>query len=285
MSLQVGPAAGLEYLDLVTRLAQRVRRTNPARCFWEAGDFQWWWRRDQHQDANGATFWCDDDGPVAAIVWTDWGDRLEFDVVRIDDSLFDTIWPRAVEQLGGRDGAVVETIVDDDDTVLLEAIGSAGFESADEHGVATWMAAPDRPPVPPLPDGFAVVARSDTTAPHPMRGRSGEHVAEHLAECSLYRADCDLAVLAPDGEVAAYGLFWPDPVTRVGLVEPMRTEDAYQGRGLARAVLVAGLHRLAEHGCETLKVSYIVGNEASQRLYLGTGFAPGATDTMYRRVS
>ncbi len=45
----------------------------------------------------------------------------------------------------------------------------------------------------------------------------------------MYRADLDLAVYAPNGDIAAYGLFWADPVTGVGLVEPMRTEDAYQG--------------------------------------------------------
>ena len=36
------------------------------------------------------------------------------------------------------------------------------------------------------------------------------------------------------GEVAGYALFWFDPVTQVGLVQPMRVEEAYQRRGLAR---------------------------------------------------
>ena len=115
-----------------------------------------------------------------------------------------------------------------------------------------------------------------------MIRRNGDHVAQRLAECSLYRPDLDLAVYAPNGDVAAYGLFWADPVTGVGLVEPMRTEDAYQGLGLARHVLTSGLDRLAGHGCSTLKVSYIEGNDAARRLYLGAGFEPGATSRTYR---
>jgi hypothetical protein len=34
-----------------------------------------------------------------------------------------------------------------------------------------------------------------------------------------------------------------------------------------------------------LKVSYIVGNEAASRLYLGAGFRPGASNQMYQRQS
>jgi hypothetical protein len=73
------------------------------------------------------------------------------------------------------------------------------------------------------------------------------------------RRDLDLAIYAPDGQVAAYGLFWADPVTGVGLVEPMRMHGRYQGIGLGRHVLTAGLNRLAARGCRRLKVSYISG--------------------------
>ena len=37
-------------------------------------------------------------------------------------------------------------------------------------------------------------------------------------------------MLSPDGDVAAYALFWFDPVSATGLVEPMRTEDSHQRR-------------------------------------------------------
>lgn len=37
----------------------------------------------------------------------------------------------------------------------------------------------------------------------------------------------DLAVYDGDGAVTAYGLFWADPHTGVGLVEPMRTEGPF----------------------------------------------------------
>jgi ribosomal protein S18 acetylase RimI-like enzyme len=149
--------------------------------------------------------------------------------------------------------------------------------------VATWMRTTGRPEVSPLPNGFALLSRIETPQrAHHMIQRNGEHVADRLAECSLYRAELDLVVYAPNGDVAGYGLFWADPVTGVGLVEPMRTEDAYQGLGLARHVLTSGLDRLAAHGCSSLKVSYIEGNDAARRLYVGAGFSPRSTSSTYR---
>jgi GNAT superfamily N-acetyltransferase len=142
------------------------------------------------------------------------------------------------------------------------------------------MDAQDRPDVAALPGGFVLVDRAQTTArPHPMRQRSGEEVEARLLQCSLYDPALDLAVEAADGPVAGYALFWFDPVTRVGLVEPMRVEDAYQRRGLARAMLTAGLDRLAKRGARRLKVGYAT--DVARGLYVGAGFRVTSTDTSY----
>ena len=112
-----------------------------------------------------------------------------------------------------------------------------------------------------------------------MRRRSGEGVGARLRQCSLYDPALDLAVETADGETAGYALFWFDPVTKVGLVEPMRVEDAYQRRGLARAMLTAGLDRLAKRGARRLKVGY--GTDAARGLYTGAGFRATSTSRSY----
>ena len=75
-----------------------------------------------------------------------------------------------------------------------------------------------------------------------------------------------------DDNVAAYGLFWYDPETATGLVEPMRTEDAHQRRGLARHILTTGVDLLAEAGAQRIKICYEPDNPASRDLYLSVGF-------------
>ena len=68
-------------------------------------------------------------------------------------------------------------------------------------------------------------------------------------------------------------------MTEVGLLEPMRVEDAYQRRGLARAMLTAGLDRLAHHGARRLKVGYAT--DIARALYTGAGFKVTSTTRSY----
>ena len=69
-------------------------------------------------------------------------------------------------------------------------------------------------------------------------------------------------------------------MTEVGLLEPMRVEDEYQRRGLARAMLTEGLERLAQRGARRLKVGYAT--EIARALYVGAGFRVTETSTTYR---
>lgn len=280
------PVCGAEYLDCVTLLLQRARQASPARGLWEAADFQWWWRRDQQDDPGRQFFWFDDGQPAAAVILTSWGDRFSCDLLSADHDLsgvLGALWPVALGAIGALGDVPVEVTVRDDDAAMIDAVVTSGFSATGEVGVATWMPAAGRPPVSAIPDGFRLVARSDSAqGPHPLARRNGDQVTERLAECSLYRRDLDLAIYAPDGQVAAYGLFWADPVTGVGLVEPIRTNGPYQGTGLGRHVLTAGLNRLAARGCRRLKVSYISGNDAATRLHLGAGFCPESTSRVYR---
>jgi GNAT superfamily N-acetyltransferase len=176
--------------------------------------------------------------------------------------------------------------VREDDTAGAERARAAGFAPTEATGYTNWMEAAARPAPEPLPAGYRLVSYAQRSGtPHWMVKRGGEHITARLAQCSLYRPDLDLAVVTDADEVAAYGLFWPDPVTRVGLVEPMRTEDSHQRRGLARRVLLAGLDRLAAAGCTRLKIGFMDDNPAAQRCYLGAGFVRHAADRAWQLPS
>jgi GNAT superfamily N-acetyltransferase len=280
-------ATGLGYLSLATLLMQRIAVTDVVPAVWEAADFQWAWRVDRHPEPSRQTFWLDGARvPVAAVVFTDWKGDLAVDVIWAGEhhkQAMSEVWPVVVEKLAAVDGPIDTTLVDG--SPLIAEFERLGFVATAKVAVTTTMPVTSRPPVSPLPDGFELRDRTTLPGPHHMIGRSGPDVAERLAECSLYRPDLDLAVCTTDGDVVAYGLFWPDPETRVGLVEPMRTEDAYQGRGLARHVLTAGLDRLAAQGCQTMSVTYMADNPVSQHLYLSTGFQPQKTTRTYHRSS
>jgi GNAT superfamily N-acetyltransferase len=283
MAIHEVRASGLEYLALATELLQRARLADAEAGLWEAADLQWWWRTPRRSDAIDHLFWIDDEGPVAGVVLTDWGRAWGCDPVvvpRVSTVALPTVWAGAAETIDTLELEAVEVLVRDDDSELLGLLTEAGFVADGDRSGITWMNALDRPEVATLPEGFVLVDRAqETTRPHPMRRRSGEEAEARLRQCSLYNAALDLAVEAPDGDTAGYALFWFDPVTEVGLVEPMRVEDAYQRRGLARAMLTAGLDRLAKRGARRMKVGYAT--DVARGLYVGTGFRVTSTSTSY----
>ena len=276
--------SGLDYLALATRLLQRARLADAEAGEWEAADLQWWWRTPRPSDALRQHFWLDDHGPVAGVVLTDWGRTWECVPIVVPGLLsvpLAVVWNYAVEAIDSLGPEAVEVLARDDDVELLNLLARAGFRrDASEYGLA-WMNARDRPAVTAMPEGYVLVDRERATGPHPMQRRNGEGVEGRLRQCSLYDPGLDLAVEASGGLVAGYGLFWLDPMTEVGLVEPMRVEDEFQRRGLARALLTEGLDRLVKRGARRLKVGY--GTEAARRLYTGVGFRVTATSGSYSR--
>jgi GNAT superfamily N-acetyltransferase len=283
MGVREVKASGLEYLALATELLQRARLTDREGGLWEAADLQWWWRTPMRSDTIDQVFWIDDDGPVAAVVLTEWARVWACHPVVVPGSSavpLTTVWRRGVGVIEDLGLDEVEVLAREDDIELLGFLVDDGFVAGDQSWSA-WMDAKDRAEVADLPAGFALVDRDRTdVGPHPMRRRNGEAVGARLQECSLYDPGLDLAVETADGQVAGYALFWFDPVTEVGLVEPMRVEDEFQRRGLARALLTEGLDRLAERGARRMKVGF--GSAAARGLYLGAGFRVTSTSRSYR---
>jgi GNAT superfamily N-acetyltransferase len=284
MAIREVRASGREYLTLATELLQRARMADAEAGVWEASDLQWWWRTPRRSDGIDQIFWVDDDGPVAGVVLTDWSRTWGCDAIVVPAGsavALREVWARAVEAIDALGLEEVETLARDDDVELLDLLAGAGFVASGDRSGLTWMNAEDRPAVAVMPDGFVLVDRAEgTRKPHPMRRRNGQAVADRLRECSLYDPALDLAAETADGQVAGYALFWFDPVTQVGLVEPMRVETAYQRRGLARAMLAEGLDRLAKRGARRLKVGYAT--DAARRLYVGAGFRVTSPTSSYR---
>jgi ribosomal protein S18 acetylase RimI-like enzyme len=290
MAIRRVQASGLEYLGLATKLLQRARLADADGGLWEAADLQWWWRTPRRSDRIDQLFWIDEEGPVAGVVFTEWARAWGCDPIVVPGSSavpLSEVWAGAVDAIDSLRLEAVETLVRDDDPELQALLVGAGFVADEGLSGVTSMDAEARPDVSVLPEGFVLVDRAgDTARPHPMRRRNGEAVEDRLRQTSLYDPSLDLAVEAADGQVAGYSLFWFDPETAVGLVEPMRVEDTYQRRGLARAMLTAGIDRLADRGARRLKVGYAT--DAARALYVGAGFRVTSTSrsfTLRRRAA
>jgi len=273
---------GLARLNATTTVLQRARLADPLVGFWEAADVQWWWRRPRATDELALPVWFDEVGPVAAAGLTDWGETWEANVFAVPSIVDEeAVWAATLEAAAEHPRTALRVLVNDEHAPLAGLAIGSGFAMTDELSGTTWMDADERPPVGQV-DGFAIVDRvTRADRPHPMIARNGETVEARLRQCSLYDPALDLAVEDADGRVAGYALFWFDPTTLVGLLEPMRVEDAYQRRGLARMLLTNGLHRLASKGARRLKVGFAT--DAARNLYVGAGFVQTSVDRLLIR--
>ena len=281
-SLREEHRVGFDYVRDVTTLLQRNRSAHPTAGLFEAADLQWWWRNERSTDSLPQLFWFDDDGrPTAAVIATDWGKWIGLDPLVMPDATPD--WVAHVMTRGlahaaecGFDTVALEVATNNG--VLRDVLIDQGFEAgAEEAMVESWLAADARPAISPLHEGYALSSRlDDMQRPHHMISAKRNHPdpEPRLRQSTLYRPEFDLVVHDSGGNVAAYGLFWYDPVTETGLVEPMRTEDEHQRRGLARHILTVGLDLLAAAGAHRIKICFEPDNPASKHLYLSVAFEP-----------
>lgn len=286
MSVREVRAIGHEALLLATKLLQRARRADLQRGLWEAADVQWWWRKPRASDEVEKLFWVDDEGPAGGALLTSWNDDAwQCDPVVVPGAPGlepSFVWRRAIEHAATHSNQGFEVPVSDDDRTFTELAKRSGLTAGRSDSTA-WMDAADRPTDPAVPAGFVLVDRTQRRRhPHPLRLRNGDEVEQRLAQCSLYDPALDLAFETADGRVAGYSLYWFDPTTRVGLVEPVRVEEEFWRRGLAGAMLTAGIDRLVRRGAQRIKVSYE--SEAAAALYQGVGFRPKSTATWYRAL-
>ena len=287
--LQEVRATGREALTLATALLQRARLADPQEGPWEAADVQWRWARPRASDDSDSLFWLDDEGPVAGVLLTSAhatrglsNGSWQCDPVLVPGA--NVIEPsallrRAIDHASEQSGGQFEVPLNDDGTGM--ALTSSYGMKVLRHDSTGWMSAADAPEPMTLTTGFVIVDRTQRRdAPHPMQRRNGDAVEQRLQQCPLYDPWLDLAVETDDGRSAGYSLYWHDPVTGVGLIEPVRVEDEFQRLGLARAMLSHGLARLVTRGATRLKVSWE--SDAAGALYTGLGFRHTDTTTWYR---
>ena len=89
---------------------------------------------------------------------------------------------------------------------------------------------------------------------------------QELQKAPDYRQELDLYVIAPDGEFASFCIAWWDERNRIAMLEPVGTVPEHRRKGLARAVVLEAIRRVATLGVEQVFVG------SDQAFYLSLGF-------------
>jgi predicted N-acetyltransferase YhbS len=89
---------------------------------------------------------------------------------------------------------------------------------------------------------------------------------QELQNAPDYRPELDLYVVAPDGEFASFCIAWWDEGNHIAMLEPVGTVPEHRRKGLARAVVLEAIRRVAALGAEQVFVG------SDQAFYLTLGF-------------
>jgi mycothiol synthase len=189
-------------------------------------------------------------------------------------------------------GRYVVTDVFDCDTAradLLRRLGFAHFRIWDD----VRERALDGPlPPPPVPAGFVV--RSATVADADGLAAARNTSFDDDWTGAVYRDEVmakpgfdparEIVAEAPDGRIAAFTVYWVDSRNRTGHFEPVGTHAEYRRLGLARAVMLEAVDRMARAGMATVTVNHNAENVGARRLYESLGFAKRYETHGYRRA-
>lgn len=133
----------------------------------------------------------------------------------------------------------------------------------------------------PLPEGFTIRGTSEADVENLIAVHSGAFGSLWTVERYLrvmqtpgFDPARELVAVAPDGQFGAFIVIWCDPVSQIGLFEPVGTHTAFQRRGLGKALMAEGLRRMKAAGMTQARVNHqlVADNPASVALYAAMGF-------------
>lgn len=152
----------------------------------------------------------------------------------------------------------------------------------------------DVPPVPTLPPGFSIRAAAGVheaaalVAVHASAFNSKGTVEQyaHIMQSPGYAAEREFVVVAPDGRFAAFTVTWHDDRNRIGYFEPVGTHADFRRMGLARAVMIYGMHQMRAAGMTQAWVVHEAAedNPASAGLYASLDFRTQLRTLMWAKT-
>jgi ribosomal protein S18 acetylase RimI-like enzyme len=85
--------------------------------------------------------------------------------------------------------------------------------------------------------------------------------------------DASLDVILDTGDnLVSYCICWADPISNIGIFEPVGTRPEWRGKGVGRAVILEGLRRMKQAGMKYAQVNTAGFNAPAQALYESCGF-------------
>ena len=284
-------AADLERMEAVLIAG---RKADIGSFYIHVGDLRKWlyYTLPEDQPWSMLYLWETERGEVVA--WTSFSIADEaFDLFAVPELHGKPVWCSMLAWSAERMGEILrqagaskvyKTWNHPEDTALRRALEQLGFSIDGDPSVHMLRSLGEPLPEVDLPDGYQ--ARACKGIEEVELRAAAQHGAfessmafdryverfSHFMRSPVYEPGQDIVVTAPDGRIASFCTLWLDPVNRVGNFEPVGTHPDFQRRGLGRAVMLEGLHRLQAWGMTSAILGTGSKNVPAITLYEQVGF-------------
>ena len=251
--------AGPQDLSEMTSILSENLLTDDARYTVHPGDLSWWIHHDDPRHPDTLTLWLQDDSGLLVLDER----QAEINVFTRPGASRVPLIEWSQRRLGG--SAEVGWVSDADDD-LVGYLESSGYEPVWVYRTYEWDLTNRLVPAPERPDGWELrplqgEAEADTrrAASHAAFESTMDpamHLDRYLRfmRSPVYNGARDLVAVAPDGRVASFMVWWPDP-SGIAQIEPFGTHPDFQRQGIGTALLRFGLARMASAGVTKVRVS------------------------------
>jgi GNAT superfamily N-acetyltransferase len=256
-------------------------------------DYWWWFGNPDIEKINlqeSIFIWETESGQIAAVLNPEGKGQvyLQIDPDLASSALLDEMVAVAEDQLTilAKDGKrKLQVFTDTQDKILQKVLARRGFQRVERPEESEFQHRRNLDdPLPELAEtpGYTIRAMGDGLEFLERCYASGLGFHEddinvardnrdhpdwyhQIQLAPLYRRDLDIIAVAADGSVASFCTMWFDDVSRTAIIEPVATVPSHRQKGLGKATILFGLHRLQRMGC---KVAFVGGySPAANALY------------------
>jgi len=215
--------------------------------------------------------WEDETGMIVGVVNSEGEERGEaFFQVRfpLSSAILEEMFVFAESTLTVEDKGlrIIRLRIPDGDSIRESIAHSRGYRKLDWDDSMSILSLRNPGPV-DLPQGYRIQSGPDVSGEakalahakafgyfEEARDRTVPLAFKRMRLAPDYRPDLDLSVVDASGEVVSFCTLWYDTRNQHGILEPVGTIAAARNKGLAKAVIREGLHRIAGYGAKSAYV-------------------------------
>lgn len=240
------------------------------------GDLAWSMWHDDPRYPDRVSYWMLPDELVLAI---DAGsNEIEVSAVPGRDRIPVIEWAQRRLRGRGRVAGVADT-----DDELVEYLEASGYRPGHVNRWYHWDLETVDVPNSELPDGWEmrrVVGECEADERRRASHAAFEstmdpqmHLDRYLRfmRSPVYDPQRDLVAVAPDGRIASFMIWWPDP-SGIAQIDPFGTHPEFHGKGLGNALVHHGLRAMRDAGMTLCRVITDEPRTGATSFYESVGF-------------